>query len=162
MPKRKLPKPSNAALIAIKEARTRGVELTAEEEQAFFEFRKGVRSAAEASAPEVIAVDNRDGVLRFKYRGQTGPGTTQHPRGIEAARRERDFLTEVSKLLRRPPTSQAVAARRSRADQSSEQISSLLEKYAYLGRSAAKAVAAELGVSPEHVRRVRNRLAKQT
>src|SRR4249919_2064938 len=123
MPKRKLLKPSNAALVAIKEARTRGVELTAEEEQAFFEFRKGVRRAPETNHPKVIVVDNRDGVLRFKYRGQTGPGTKQHPRGIEAARRERDVLTEVSKLRRRPPTSQAVAARRSRANQSSEHIS---------------------------------------
>lgn len=160
MPRRKRPQPSKEAVEAIKESLKAGTPLSQEQEAEFQEFRKRVR-LLERPEGEVVVKEEWDGTLRFREKGKSGVGTHQHPAWISNAEREREFLTELAKITRRPPKEKAIAARQAKSEVLVQKLEDLLKAYGHLGRGAAKAVAAELGISPEYVRRVRAR-PKQT
>lgn len=161
MPARELRKPSMHTLAAMREAHRNGRELGEAEAAQFAAFRRRVWIAGPAH--QAVVVESKKCGLRFKaFSGQVGPGAVNHPAWMALAEKEQELLAVVSKLRHRPPTRQAVEARQRKSQTLVERIKAQLHEYRHLGRSAAKAVAAELGITPEYVRRVRNELAKQT
>lgn len=162
MPRRRLDLPSPELEAAMRQAHRHGQPLTPNEAAAFLAHRARFHLFA-PPVPGVVVINHRIDGSRFKRRGQVGPGTLQHPAWMATAERARDWLALAASLrVRRPPTRQAVLARQRRSGVLIARILVLLDAYAPLGRSAAKAVAAELGVTPEYVRRVRARRPKQT
>lgn len=162
MPRRRLEMPGPALEAAMREAHRHGQSLMPDEAAAFLARRARFHLFA-PSVPDVVVINHRIDGSRFKRRGQVGPGTLQHPAWVATAERARDWLALAARLrVRRPPTRQAVLARQRRSGLLIARILALLDDYAPLGRSAAKAVAAELGLTAEYVRRVRACRPKQT
>lgn len=148
---------------AVQIARSGGRALSAADEAAFLAFRERVQLFAPI-VTGVVAVSHRLDGKRFKRReGLPGPGTILHPASLTIVTMERAFLERAGRGPRvRPPTKAAVRARQQRSGVQIARIHTLLDAYAHLGRSAAKAVAAELGITSEYVRRIRALRPKQT
>lgn len=152
MPKRKLVKPSPDAIEAIKEARKRGIPITE------VEVRQIQRSAGRPPAVPVpkgtIVGKGKDGEPRYWTPDQRkGPGLLEPPLSRKLQEMERDHLTLVAKLRRRPPVEAATQARVERAKRGA--IEQAWREAGLDNRNAANRIAEEHQVSAGYVRKVR-------
>lgn len=152
MPKRKLVKPSLDAIEAIKEARKRGIPIKEEE------ARRIQRSVGRLSAVPVpkgsIAGKGKDGEPRYWIPGQRkGPGLLEPPLSRKLQEMERDHLTLVAKLRRRPPVEAATQARVARSKRAA--IEQAWRVAGLDNRNAANRIAEEHQASAGYVRKVR-------
>jgi len=157
MPKRKLLKPSKKTLDAIKRSQERGIPLTEDEATL---IRSSVYHLQYPKIPQgVTSEPGYDGKRRYWVEGQEkGPGSLELPIVRQVQEMERDFLTEVAKLQRRPPTEAAAKARR--AHSKAPEIERALRAFGIGCRDAVKNVALQLHVSEGYVRSVRSKVRR--
>lgn len=154
MPKRKLIATSEAALAAFKLGAVKQPPMSADEERVFETFRSSARIGRLES--NYVATKRR-GEWVFRYEGESGADLTEHPLTIQCKTHEARFLTALAKLFRIPPVTAAVRARRANAEILERRVRALLAEKSHLGSGAAQVVANKLGISAEHVRRIRKK-----
>lgn len=152
MPKRKLVKPSEETLEAIKQARKHGTPLTEEE------ARKIQSSAYRLPTPApplgAITDEGKHGEPRYWAPDQPkGPGLLEPPLSRELQEMERDYLTEQAKRDRRAPVEAATQARIARSRRKA--IEQAWWEHGLNTRHAAKQIAQALKLSAAYVRKVR-------
>lgn len=152
MPKRKLVKPSPDAIEAIKEARKRGIPITKEEAR---HVRSSVGRLSAVRVPKgTIVGKGKDGEPRYWTPGQRkGPGLLEPPLSRKLQEMERDHLTQVAKLRRRPPVEAATQARVALSKRAA--IEQAWRVAGLDNRNAANRIAEEHQVSAGYVRKVR-------
>lgn len=155
MPKRKFLDPSKKALDATQKAQQDGTPLT---DQEAAHIRSSVYLLPYPRISQgVTSKPGYDGERRYWGTGQEkGPGSLELPIVREVQKMERDYLTEVAKCQRRPPTDAAAKARRARSRL--PQIEQTLRAFGIDRRDAVKNVAQQLHLSEAYVRRVRNKV----
>jgi hypothetical protein len=152
MPKRKLAKTPQHVLHAIKGAMQKGRPVSDAELEEHRLRMRGVKNIGSG-----VMVTKRRGQLVFrKEAGKLGPDYIEHPRTIEIKKRERDFLTELAKLTRRPPVEAASRARLQTSKQ--PQIERLLLRHGLYNRNAPSLIEKKLKVSSSYVRKIRNKM----
>ena len=153
MPKRKLVKPSQAALEAITRAREGGIPITEEEARKIRSRSYRVQTPDLPFGATLIVGEGKDGERRFWTPDQLkGPGRLELPLSLKLQELERDLLTQAAKLRRRPPTALAAKARTTRSKRSA--IEQAWREHGLNAPHAAKLIAYQLHVSASYVRKI--------
>lgn len=155
MPKRKLTKPSETAIEAIKQAQQRGTPISVEEAQ---NLRRSVSLRADPKLPfGTIVKPGKKGEPRYWAPDQRkGPGMLESPQSRWLREKERDFLSTLEKLGRRPPVEAASRVRAARSKRGA--IEAALRRMGLDNRQAPGRIARKLGVSAAYVRQIRKKM----
>jgi hypothetical protein len=155
MPKRQLQDDSPETLAAMAQALSNKRDLRWDEVPALCEFY--ARARIQRRTTGVFIISRRGVLVMRRGEGAQGADYSDHPLMLEAKGADRDFLTAVA-ILRRPlNTVNAVRARQMKASLSEQKIRDLLDAFIADNRKAASFVAQELGCTPQHVRKIRNK-----
>lgn len=156
MPKRKLIKPSQEAIDAIKQARNQPYVITAEQSDA---HAKMLGSGTFRKIDSGAYVAERGNGKKLVFRDGPGLGGADHehsPLTRQVQEAERTFLTEVAKLKR---TLHLAVLSKTRARKSLRtKIEQLLRKYGLHNRDACSKIASQLKVDGSYVRKIRNEM----
>lgn len=155
MPKRKLTKPSETVLEAIKQAQQRGTPISEAE------AGRLRRSAAPRGIPKLpvgaVVRSGKKGEPRYWAPDQRkGPGMLESPLSRRLREMERDFLATLEKLHRRPPVVAASQARSARTKRGL--IEQALSELGLSNRQAPARIAKKLNVSAAYVRQIRKKM----
>lgn len=142
---------SDAALAAICEALRHPVVLSAQQEQAFHQFRK----RAFIRRYNTIRLVRR-GKLKYRRVGVAGGDLPVHPVEWDLRKAHKRFIDQLALLTRRQPPASAlgVAARQHKASGRQAPVLEAWTLYAGRGRLRTALVSRKTGEKPHYIRRV--------
>jgi hypothetical protein len=140
---------SDTALTAIREALRRPMVLSAEQEQAFHEFRK--RSLIRRYNTIRLV---RRGKLKYRRVGVAGADLPVHPVEWDLRNAHKRYIAQLAALIPRDPpaTTLAVAARQRSAADRRAPVLAAWALYAGRGRHRTGLVARKTGEKPHYIR----------